>query len=180
MFQISSTEALDVLATQGYSQIILQIGSGDFQPSERDSTQSSISLSSYRLKSSIADDIASADLVISHAGAGSVMDSLMAGKRLLVVINDELMGNHQTELAEKLAKEKHLDFCNVDGLVDALRTFDKFKVEPYNPGNPSQFRDYLIEKIQCTPEKQSTYSLPFFIALVYVIIYLLYHLVYAV
>jgi UDP-N-acetylglucosamine transferase subunit ALG13 len=43
-----------------------------------------------------------ADLVISHAGAGSVLEALHAHKSLLVVVNDSLMDNHQTELAHKM------------------------------------------------------------------------------
>ena len=42
------------------------------------------------------------------AGAGSIMEALDAGKHVIVVINDSLMDNHQTELAEQLAKDRHL------------------------------------------------------------------------
>lgn len=41
-------------------------------------------------------------------GAGSILEALDAGKHVIVAINESLMGNHQTELAEQLAKDKHL------------------------------------------------------------------------
>ena len=44
-------------------------------------------------------------------GAGSVLETLGAGKSPLVVINDELMGNHQEELAKQLQKLHHLHYC---------------------------------------------------------------------
>ena len=41
-------------------------------------------------------------------GAGSVMETLAAGKPLVVIINERLMDNHQLELAERLAEDGHL------------------------------------------------------------------------
>ena len=38
-----------------------------------------------------------ADLVISHGGTGSILDTLRCGKKLVVVINDSLADNHQLE-----------------------------------------------------------------------------------
>ena len=49
----------------------------------------------YRFKPSLFADINSASLVISHAGAGTIMESLRNRRKLLVVINNELMHNHQ-------------------------------------------------------------------------------------
>ncbi|KAI5848839.1 hypothetical protein BZA05DRAFT_402850 [Tricharina praecox] len=54
-----------------------------------------------------ADDLAGeyvchADVVVSHAGAGSVLDALRYDRPLVVVENRELMGGHQRELVEEL------------------------------------------------------------------------------
>lgn len=43
-----------------------------------------------------------AALVISHAGSGSIFESLTAGKALIVVPNPLLMDNHQAELGNHL------------------------------------------------------------------------------
>ena len=45
-----------------------------------------------------------ASLIISHAGAGSIMEGLSLNKLMLVVINSSLMVNHQTELAYQSVK----------------------------------------------------------------------------
>jgi hypothetical protein len=51
---------------------------------------------------SLAQYVADASLIISHAGSGSIFESLTAGKTLIVVPNPLLMDNHQTELGNHL------------------------------------------------------------------------------
>lgn len=42
-------------------------------------------------------EMKNAQLVVSHAGSGSVFEALKLRKRLLVVVNDALMDNHQVQ-----------------------------------------------------------------------------------
>ena len=42
-----------------------------------------------------------ADLVISHAGAGTCLEVLRLGKPLVVIVNKSLLGNHQVGLFAK-------------------------------------------------------------------------------
>ena len=86
---------------------------------------------------SLADEMLAADLVVSHAGSGSVFEALGMRKPLLVVVNDALMDNHQAELAEELGKRGHLRWCESGGLADAIATFDPRGLTPYEPGDPS-------------------------------------------
>ncbi|XP_005093619.1 UDP-N-acetylglucosamine transferase subunit ALG13 homolog [Aplysia californica] len=144
--KITSEEALETLAALGYSQLTAQIGRGEYEPSEstsRTNGHPAVSVSWFRLKASIEDDIAASDLVVSHAGAGSVMDCLGLGKPVLVVVNEELMGNHQTELAHKLAKDGHLHFCGVKDLVVSLKSLDWSCLTPFPPGEPAKVARFL-------------------------------------
>ena len=52
-----------------------------------------------------------ADLVISHAGTGSILDSLRLGKPLIVCVNDTLMDNHQQQTADQFASSNYLWAC---------------------------------------------------------------------
>ncbi|CAL1535360.1 unnamed protein product [Lymnaea stagnalis] len=141
--EITSSSALATLSKQGFSDVNLQIGRGDYEPEEIICDKGYPRVKYFRLKDSIAEEIAEANLIICHAGAGSIMDSLGAGKPVLVVINEELMGNHQTELAEKLACEGYLQYCNVSKLVKSLESLDFTSLRPFPPGEPHKFAEYL-------------------------------------
>jgi len=42
------------------------------------------------------------------AGSGSIMESLRLHKKLVVVVNEDLMDNHQIELAQALSERQYL------------------------------------------------------------------------
>ncbi|XP_045168752.2 UDP-N-acetylglucosamine transferase subunit ALG13 homolog [Mercenaria mercenaria] len=138
---VCSASTLKCLQMLGYQEVLLQIGAGEFEPGK--SEVQGISVDYYKFKPSIKGDIESADLVISHAGAGSCLETLGAGKKLLVVINDELMGNHQLELAYQLHKDQHLYYCTCRNLVETLETADFNKLVPFKPGKPEIFAQFL-------------------------------------
>eukprot|EP01105_Mastigella_eilhardi_P015666 TRINITY_DN3586_c0_g2_i2.p1 TRINITY_DN3586_c0_g2~~TRINITY_DN3586_c0_g2_i2.p1 ORF type:complete len:312 (-),score=113.27 TRINITY_DN3586_c0_g2_i2:377-1312(-) len=56
----------------------------------------------YKLKPSLQQDLTAASLVISHAGAGTIIDTLTLRRKMFVVVNTSLMDNHQLELAGKV------------------------------------------------------------------------------
>ncbi|XP_065844230.1 UDP-N-acetylglucosamine transferase subunit ALG13-like [Oscarella lobularis] len=138
--KVTTERVKAVLAERGYDRLTLQIGRGDFQPE----TSSSLPKTEfYRFKDSIAEDIKSASLVISHAGAGSVSESLESGKSLLVVVNENLMGNHQVELAQKLKELHYLFYCTCSTLEETLRHMDLNELHPYRSGDPKIFSEFL-------------------------------------
>mmetsp|Transcript_24970 Transcript_24970/g.99170 ORF Transcript_24970/g.99170 Transcript_24970/m.99170 type:complete len:184 (+) Transcript_24970:227-778(+) len=53
-------------------------------------------------------EMAAAGLVVSHAGAGSLMEALALKKRVVAVVNAALMGNHQVELADALRRQRSI------------------------------------------------------------------------
>lgn len=154
--RILDDEIINILSKHSFTNIIMQIGNGKHKNENiNDDTQNtyefklnnSIEVKAYKYKSSIKDDMLSADLIISHAGAGSIIESLEANKKLIVVINETLMNNHQIELAEKMQQEGYLlySLCsNLDVTLDFIldsKSNNHFK--PYEKGRPELFAKYL-------------------------------------
>lgn len=111
---------LDALKSKGYTSMTIQMGNGTFILKSSDTMK----ISSYKFKSDIGPDISNSDLVISHGGAGSIMQALDYGKPLLVVINENLMDNHQYELAQKLFDEKYLYYTTCKKLCNCIENSD--------------------------------------------------------
>jgi len=73
------------------------------------------------------------------------MEVLEAGKPLVVIVNDNLMDNHQIELAERLALDKHLMFGTVDSLSPTIDKFaeEKNNLVPYRKPDGAIFSTFL-------------------------------------
>ena len=59
---------------------------------------------------------------------------LEARKSLIVVVNDALMNNHQSELAEKLGGEGYLEYCVCSSLVSTIEEFNPSSLKRFPPG----------------------------------------------
>ncbi|KAI8553368.1 hypothetical protein RHMOL_Rhmol05G0010200 [Rhododendron molle] len=95
----------------------------------------SLQVDYFTYSSSIADNLRSASLVISHAGSGSIFETLRLGKPLIVVVNEDLMDNHQSELAEELAQRKHLLCTRPQELYQTIGGMDLESLVPYPPAD---------------------------------------------
>ncbi|XP_003342343.2 UDP-N-acetylglucosamine transferase subunit ALG13 homolog isoform X1 [Monodelphis domestica] len=138
---VSSRATLQILRRLGYRKLVLQIGKGRVVPDSFAST--TFSLIVYRYKNSLKEDIKRADLIISHAGAGSCLEALEEGKPLVVVVNEKLMDNHQLELARQLHKEGYLFYCSCSTLLELLRSVDLSSLRRFPPGKPEMFSEFL-------------------------------------
>ena len=99
----------------------------------------------YRFKESLSPDMTESALLISHAGAGSILEGLRLRKLLLVVVNDQLMHNHQQELAHALAEQKHLVATTPSRLRDELQQMLEKPpaLLPYPDADPTLFPRFL-------------------------------------
>ena len=140
---------LRLLKDQGFTEVLIQAGNSQLPlPFRLDELSVILPISHYRFKPCLRADLVSASLIISHAGAGTCLEVQAAGKPHLVVINETLMGNHQTELAEKLASGGHLLHCIPDELEETLTGFPGHQLTPLGPGHPGLFAAFLDKVVR--------------------------------
>lgn len=136
----TSPTALRWFSAQGYSSLTIQYGTGD-QP-VIDGSAWNLSIQWYSFQPSLNDDMRKADLIISHAGAGTVMEVLKLQKTLVVVINTLLMNNHQEELACAMAERGLLLMVANPELLeeqDTWSSFDDFCPDIHQGGDDQDF-----------------------------------------
>ncbi|CAF1152977.1 unnamed protein product [Adineta steineri] len=119
--------------------IILQTGNSQMPSYDN----LSIPIEHYQYKDSIDNDIQQADIVISHAGAGTILQTLEAHKPLLVVVNEKLMNNHQLEIANEMEQQGYLYHCTCSTIAKTLEKYVNHKFRQYEKGNPLLFGQYL-------------------------------------
>ena len=129
----TTPEFANALEKLGFDELRLQVGRGA-APADTDR------VTWFRFAPTITDEMRAADVVISHAGAGSILEALELGKRLVVCVNDALMGNHQAELATALEARGHVVVSTVDDVADALRRVVATRPAPYERGDAAPVR----------------------------------------
>ncbi|VDO48699.1 unnamed protein product [Schistosoma margrebowiei] len=132
--EVNKIEFHEGLSRLGYKDLIIQYGSGSITPripedicaenTEHLSTTPFLRMKSFRYKDSLVDEFKSASLVISHGGAGTCIQALtpFGSRRLIVVVNETLMDNHQEELALALLQGKHALVCTPASLNHLIWT----------------------------------------------------------
>jgi beta-1,4-N-acetylglucosaminyltransferase len=133
--------ALKWMRTTGYTHLVVQYGKGvrpDIEAQLQYIDKSTIpDIELYDFKPSLMDDMKSADLVVCHAGAGTLMEALTLQRKIVTVINTILMDNHQTEVAHALAQ------YNLVYVVESAAQLSRcwvdiaaFQPSPYQGGDP--------------------------------------------
>lgn len=142
---ILTDEILTLLQSFQCKFLRIQYGAGkriDATKIYRIENKFSIKIDCYDFKANILSDIIWSDLVISHAGAGSCIEVLTHRKPMIVVVNDKLMHNHQTELAQQLFIDGHLLYCSPRTLTETLSDLNKSvtSLKPYEPGHNNMMK----------------------------------------
>ncbi|CAM9446555.1 unnamed protein product [Phaeothamnion confervicola] len=144
---IDTAEFLEALSSKCVTQLVVQIGHGTHEPRFEDAKRLGLICSYYRFKPNLQEDMSNADLIVSHAGAGSVMESLGLGKALVVVVNDALMHNHQEELAGALAARGHAVTAYPPTVAAAVREADFGARKLYAGARPEAFACVVDEEM---------------------------------
>ncbi|KAF9566240.1 glycosyltransferase family 1 protein [Agrocybe pediades] len=152
---VFTEDVLSSLQQKGYSKLVVQCGNSAFEHSlviQNGGTQrmsrAGVDIDFYKFKPSLQEDYDRADLVISHAGSGTILDVRRMGKPMIVVPNPTLLDNHQAELASALEEMGYLNATTVDGLAQTIKDFDASKIKPFPPFDGSRFAKIVDEMVE--------------------------------
>ncbi|KAI6217817.1 N-acetylglucosaminyldiphosphodolichol N-acetylglucosaminyltransferase [Aphelenchoides fujianensis] len=157
-----SAEVLSLLRELGFTEVSIQAGDMELQPlidgleggevinkSEEvvNIRWRDLKIRLRRFYPSLEREMRDADLIVGHGGAGTCMEALALKKPLVVVVNSALMSNHQSELADRLARDHHcLVASSAEKLVDALRDPALMTPAPFPPpAGSSVFSQFLSD-----------------------------------
>mmetsp|Transcript_22230 Transcript_22230/g.39381 ORF Transcript_22230/g.39381 Transcript_22230/m.39381 type:complete len:172 (-) Transcript_22230:137-652(-) len=139
-----------LLKKRGITKLKMQIGKSKKAPEKLPklaSEDSKFEFEYFGYTNKFKDILSSSSLVISHAGAGSIAETLRLKIPLLVVVNETLMDNHQKELAEAMAAEGYLYWTNVDNVLRTLESCDFDRLKEYPTPNAKAFADFLDREV---------------------------------
>ncbi|KAJ7109248.1 glycosyltransferase 28 [Mycena epipterygia] len=144
---VLSESVLLALQSRGYTDLVVQCGNSDFELASAVAQQETVKLQRHgvdieiwKFKPSLETDYKRADLIIGHAGAGTILDVLRLGKALIVVPNPTLLHNHQTELSAVLASHDYLKTSGILDLADTIADLDPATLAKFQPFDGSRFR----------------------------------------
>ncbi|VDB82625.1 unnamed protein product [Peniophora sp. CBMAI 1063] len=142
---VLSQSVLEALSSRGYGEVVVQCGNSRVEDAILGDARllHGARVSVYRFKPSLTQDVDDADLIISHAGSGTILDVLRRSKPLIVVPNETLLDNHQKELADALGGMGYLIACAVNNLAGTIAGFDAKALKPFPEFDGSRFRNIL-------------------------------------
>jgi beta-1,4-N-acetylglucosaminyltransferase len=93
-------------------------------------------------------EIQQSDLVISHAGSGTILDVLRCGRPLIVVPNRQLMDNHQLELALEMHQSGYLIATDYNELIEVLYQRHYEQLKPFPHQASGQLEEIIYQLVQ--------------------------------
>lgn len=120
-------ETIDKLVSLGKvtDDVIAQIGNGNYIPKH---------IKSFRFRKGIDKYLRRAEIVISNCGAGTIMENVTKGRKLVVIQNPDITGGHEWELVSKMEKGGHLIWCrNLGELLECIERASSMQFMQFKP-----------------------------------------------
>ena len=145
---VVAPDVLDFLHDNlGISHLLVQHGYGPAPPK---TAHRAVRVEAFDFKPALKNEMSRADLIISHAGAGSLIESLRLKKRTVAVVNPSLMDNHQQELAAALFQRGYLvaAVASPAVLIETLRSANvNAKLTEYPDRDPRAFASLMDQEM---------------------------------
>jgi UDP-N-acetylglucosamine transferase subunit ALG13 len=119
---------MDTLKAMGYipeHRIYAQIGNGKYIPKN---------MVWLRFIKNMEEVYKRADIIISNCGAGTIMENVIKGRKIIAVQNPDITGGHEWELVSKMESLGCLIWCKeVKDLLDCIKQVEEMDFKKFVP-----------------------------------------------
>ncbi len=116
--------------------VVAQIGRGQYAPRN---------FRYFRFIRNLSKAYSRADVIVSTGGAGTTMECVTQGLRLVVVENISLAEGHQAQLIGELDRQQHLVWCKkLEDLPEKIEEAKKRKFTPFKT-DPPVIHKYILK-----------------------------------
>jgi UDP-N-acetylglucosamine transferase subunit ALG13 len=120
-------QKIDELAESGAiaDKVVAQIGEGTYQPR---------TIESFRFAPGLEQYFERADVIVSNCGAGTIMENVTRGRRLVTIKNPNVTGGHEWELLKKMTEGGYLIWCRkLEHLKECIRQAKSMEFSRFQP-----------------------------------------------
>jgi beta-1,4-N-acetylglucosaminyltransferase len=131
---IDTDNFYNMIIEHKFTKIIIQKGIGEYIPKNYEKYKDKINIQISTILNDFENIIKNSEIIISHGGAGIILECLKNKRKVIVCVNDTLMDNHQIELATTLDKEGYVHYCkNVNNIISDIESIlnSKKEIKPY-------------------------------------------------
>jgi UDP-N-acetylglucosamine transferase subunit ALG13 len=148
---VDSVQFAEAASKQGFSGIHVQKGRGDYVPRVLPAMKrADFDIKIFEFTNTWDAEVVGASLVIGHAGAGTILDSLEKGKAIIVVPNTKLMNNHQVDIAQELANRGYVTIASPSALTATLSELEIFDLKAFPQRESWVFKNQIESKLNIT------------------------------
>lgn len=150
---IDTPQMVTLLKKFGFSGLHVQHGKGSPPKHLKSVPGFEVVVYDYKM-TGWADEMKHSALVIGHAGAGTILDSLEARKPIIVVANDKLMSQHQTEISNAMRDLGFLFSSKSSSLTEDLPVIlpKLSQLEIFPKQETQSFNSELLKEIRDEPK----------------------------
>ena len=120
-------EAIDNLVSSSKitDKVVAQIGEGKYRPKH---------IEYFRFRPGLDEYFSNAEVIVSNCGAGTIMENVTNGRRLVAIQNPDITGGHEWELVTMMERGKHLVWCrDIGSLLGCISKAKEMAFEKYKP-----------------------------------------------
>eukprot|EP00825_Cyclidium_porcatum_P042382 TRINITY_DN5788_c0_g1_i4.p2 TRINITY_DN5788_c0_g1~~TRINITY_DN5788_c0_g1_i4.p2 ORF type:complete len:219 (+),score=62.88 TRINITY_DN5788_c0_g1_i4:120-776(+) len=137
------------LLQSGFTKLIVQSGRGKYQL-QNFKKSPNLEIQQFQYTDKMQSYYSQADLILSHCGAGTLLEILRQGKKVLAIVNEELMDNHQIELENFLKKQNYI--FGFETIKNFTQQFEQFlseyeikQLSSYEKAEPNKINQIINE-----------------------------------